>query len=246
MCSLKGRLMRNGYSVRTFTSSLVPAIGRSLGLAFLILLALGAIKISTYGQTSSGVVSSQNTTIANERYRELYDVIFPRRTNSSKGFVLFRLILRYTTSRGPDFQHEVTKFEDGRVVVVFLECSAGLNSYLKLRAPIETISRAEFERVKGAAKRIPVVRKEFALPADRLRELSDSFNSLPFPRLAESNSIFFDGTGYKLWVQTGAEELSYSVGAESLGAEKISFPIVKWMNQAHELLSNGAVANKRE
>jgi len=239
--------MRNGYSVRRLTPSVVPTIDRSLGLAFLVLLALGAIENPTYGQTSSGVVSSNTaTTIANERYRELYDVVFPRQTNSSKGFVLFRLVLRYTTSRGPDFQHEVTKFEDGRVVVVSMECSAGVNSYVKLRAPIETVTRSEFERVKEAAKRIPVVRKEFALPADRQRELFDSFNALPFPRLAESNSIFFDGTGYKLWVQTGAEELSYSVGAESLGAQKISFPMVKWMNQAHELLSNGAVANKRE
>jgi hypothetical protein len=218
-----------------------------LGLVVLVLLALGAVKISTYGQTSSGVVSSNNnTTLANKRYRELYDVVFPRRTNSSKGFVLFRLVLRYTTPRGPDFQHEVTKFEDGRVLVVSMECSAGVNSYVKLRAPIETISRAEFDQVREAAKRIPVVRKEFALPSDRVRELFDNFNALPFPRLAESNSIFFDGTGYKLWVQTGAEELSYSVGAESLGAQKISFPIVKWMNLAHDLLSNSAVVNKRE
>jgi hypothetical protein len=206
-------------------------------LALILVTAGLASGISPHVALLAKIRSEQEVLSNKDRYRELYDVVFSGQTKPARGLVQFEMILRYTlTTGGPDIQYDIVKYDDGRFLVRSMKCSRGALSYLDLEYPLGAITESEFEKAKETAKTIPVETNEFELPTDIARELTDSFDNLSFSQLADSNSVYFDGTHYDLWI-VASEKTSYSVNGEPLGAQRISRPVVNWMNLAHKLLS---------
>jgi hypothetical protein len=176
-----------------------------------------------------------------DRYTQLYDIIFPRQMELAPGKEQFVLTLRYwLTTRSPDFQYSLTKYHDGSVKVVALRTQQPLYSYLDLKYPLDSISDREFAEAMELVKKIPIERTEVSLPREKAQKIISGFVASSAPQLRDLNLIHFDGTSYDLWFEAGSYRMSYSLSGETLGSQNASNPLVKWMNLAHELLSQSA------
>lgn len=177
---------------------------------------------------------------SSDRYAELYDVIFPHQP-LELGREQFVLTLRYSlTTRSRDFQYSILRYDDGRMKVVALRTQQSPFYYLDLEYPITAISAAEFEAAKEMVKSIPIERREFELKPDEAKRLVEGLTGALPPHFKNLNSIFFDGTHYNLWLNAATYDLTYVLSGEPLGAKSFSNPMVRWMNQAHEVLSLAA------
>lgn len=232
-------------STRTFTIDVGQLTWRkhSRGLACATMMLV--VLIMSGGNVNLGVHATPNPneqkSNGTDRYTQLYDIIFPRQVELAPDKEQFVLTLRYwLTTRRPDFQYSLTKYHDGSVKVVALRTQQPLYSYLDLKYPLDSITEREFAEAMELVKKIPVERTEVSLTREKAQRLISGFVASTAPQLRDLNLIHFDGTSYDLWFEAGSYRMSYSLSGEALGSQKASNPLVKWMNLAHELLSQSA------
>jgi hypothetical protein len=206
-------------------------------IAFLV---LGATNLIV--KVKAGTRYPEQPTAKNaDRYRELYDLIFPREKELDPSKEEFVLTLRYwLTTRRPDFQYSLTKYHDGSVKVVALRTQQPLYTYLDLKYPLGSISDREFAEAMELVKKIPIERTEVSLTPEKAQRLLSGFVASSAPQLRDLNLIHFDGTSYDLWFEAGSYRMSYSLSGETLGSVNAANPLVKWMNLAHRILSQSA------
>jgi hypothetical protein len=132
------------------------------------------------------------------------------------------------------------RYDDGRMKVVALRTQQSPFSYLDLEYPITALSEQEFEAAKELVRSIPIERKEIELKREEAEKLLKGFLASSPPYLQDLNLIPFGGTVYNLWLVTGKYDVSYHLAGETLGRQKLSNPLVQWMNEAHQVLSVAA------
>jgi hypothetical protein len=209
---------------------------RQLRAGAIIVLATIILNRSAVAGTDSGL-NQQSAVNERDPYTELYDLLFPRKTELDPDTDELVLTLRYwLTNRSADFQYSLTKSLDGKFKLVAMRTRRPLNSYLDPKYPVGSMNEQELREAREIVKSIPIERKEIALPRRMAQSLISGYLAASAPSLKDLNLIHFDGTRYDLWLEAGTERASYSLSGEALGARKSANALVSWMNRAHKAL----------
>lgn len=170
----------------------------------------------------------------NDSLKQLRNSIFDFRDKvsdfSNKNFVL---ILRFTkTSRKPDSQLVITKFQDSHTEFLIEELERPLAAYLPDDFPETTV---DSDQLHAIAITIPVQRTLIKRVPVNIEKLLSEFTALDLSPLP-NDGLPLDGTQYDLWYAVPAQTLHMSQHGPVLGSVSAKYQPVKWMNELYATL----------
>ena len=145
----------------------------------------------------------------------------------------FVLVLRFTkTTRKPDSQIVITRFDDDRTEILIEQLPRPLSAYFPDDISEESLTR---DRLQALARVIRMERTILRQAPDKFEQLLSQFLKLKFPPMPDEG-LPIDGTQYDLWYACPQQTIHVTQYGPVVGSSGITDQPVKWMNQVYKVL----------